>query len=174
MGKAHAQPHPARLISVVTALRVILSSVLGTGFMPIAPATFASFVALAAIWVLPRAVVSYGAVLMIVFFVGVALSSWGERRWGRDPRQVTIDEFIGMLVTFLLVPFSAGTAVAGFLLFRFFDIVKLPPIRVMERLPRGWGIVMDDVAAGFYANVILQIASRLIWRSGTGLWTWLP
>jgi phosphatidylglycerophosphatase A len=77
-----------------------------------------------------------------------------------DPSQVVIDEIIGQMVCFLWVPVSAFSLVAGFLMFRFFDIVKPFPVRTCERLPGGMGIVFDDVAAGLYAGGVLSI---LLW-----------
>jgi phosphatidylglycerophosphatase A len=70
-----------------------------------------------------------------------------------DPQEVVIDEVLGMAVTLAFLPLSLQTIGIGFLLFRFFDIVKPFPARRSEKLPGGWGIVMDDVVAGIYANV---------------------
>ncbi|OGW89898.1 MAG: hypothetical protein A3A73_01345 [Omnitrophica bacterium RIFCSPLOWO2_01_FULL_50_24] len=74
-----------------------------------------------------------------------------------DPNSVVIDEVVGMLISFCFVPVTWKTLAVGFVLFRTFDIVKPPPIRWVERLPKGFGIVLDDVAAGIYANLILQV-----------------
>lgn len=172
MGKEDAQPHEADLgqtgagprpITPLTLFPIIIGSVLGTGFIPIAPATFASLLTLALIWILPKSLLTYSAVTAVAFLLAVWLASWFERRWGHDARQITIDELVGMLITFLLVPFSLLSAIVGLLLFRFFDIVKLPFVRRFERLPGGWGVVMDNVAAGVCANAVLQLVFRLVW-----------
>jgi phosphatidylglycerophosphatase A len=94
-----------------------------------------------------------------------------------DPGEVVADEFAGQSVTFLLYPlFGADNlspsglwliALAGFMLFRLFDITKPPPIRKLEKLPRGWGILADDLLAGVFAAILLLIGV-LIWLARTG------
>ena len=79
-----------------------------------------------------------------------------ERYWGKDPSKVVIDEVSGMAIGLLLLPVNVKYLFAAFILFRFFDIVKPLYIRKIEALPRGWGIMLDDVAAGIYTNVLLQ------------------
>ena len=160
----HVAVVPRDRLSPFGALQLLLGSVLGTGYIPIAPATFASLLALPLIWVLPKSVAVYGVVFVVAFVVGVYLATVLERRWGKDDRHITVDELVGMLVAFFLVPFSIWSALAGFLAFRFFDIVKLPFVRWFERLAGGWGVVMDDVMAGVCTNVVLQVVFRLIWR----------
>jgi phosphatidylglycerophosphatase A len=83
-----------------------------------------------------------------------------EPQWGIDSNKVVIDEVAGMSVTLLFVPVKGVNIFIGLLLFRFFDIVKPLFIKKIERLPGGWGVMMDDLVAGFYANIILQI---VIW-----------
>jgi phosphatidylglycerophosphatase A len=163
---ATPSPHPAP----ISIIQIVLGSVFGTGYIPIAPATFASLLALPLIAVLPRSVLVYAVVTAATFLLGVYLATVLERRWGKDNRHITIDELVGMLVGFFLVPFSIWSAIAGFLLFRFFDIVKLPFVRAFERLSGGWGVVMDDVMAGVCTNVMLQVVFRLIWRVPAPPW----
>lgn len=79
-----------------------------------------------------------------------------EPDWGKDSSRVVIDEVAGMWITMLLVPVTTPRLLAGLVLFRFFDIVKPLYIRRMEQLPGGVGVMMDDVLAGIYANVLLQ------------------
>ena len=76
----------------------------------------------------------------------------------KDPQFVVIDEVAGQLITLIAVPVSWKSLVLGFILFRGFDIVKPPPVRQLEHLPEGIGIVLDDVAAGVYALAIMQLA----------------
>jgi len=92
------------------------------------------------------------------FAVAVYTAGVMARDWGPDPGPVVIDELVGYLVSVAFLPHSIWIAVAGFFLFRAFDIVKPPPARRLERLPGGWGIVMDDVAAGLYCQLILWAA----------------
>ena len=74
-----------------------------------------------------------------------------------DPQFVVIDEVAGQLITLVAAPVSWKTILAGFILFRAFDIVKPPPVRQLERLPEGTGIVLDDVGAGLYALAFMQV-----------------
>jgi phosphatidylglycerophosphatase A len=79
-----------------------------------------------------------------------------------DPSIVVIDEIVGMWVSLIFLPKSFPVAVLAFLLFRAFDILKPPPARQAERLPRGWGIMLDDVAAGVYANICCRLLLLLV------------
>ena len=78
------------------------------------------------------------------------------RLWQEDPSHVVIDEVAGQLVTLIACPIHWQALLAGFILFRVFDILKPPPIRSLERLPEGTGIVVDDLGAGVYALIVLQ------------------
>ena len=108
-------------------------------------------------------------VVIVLSMVGIWAASRAERLFGRkDPGAVVIDEVVGQLVTFAFVPplFLGGPSypfkiVIGFVLFRTFDIVKPYPIRQLEKLPSGLGIVIDDIAAGFYAGTALAIINAL-------------
>jgi phosphatidylglycerophosphatase A len=75
----------------------------------------------------------------------------------KDPQFVVIDEVAGQLIALIGVPLTWKTFLAGFILFRAFDIVKPPPVRQLEKLPEGTGIVLDDVAAGIYALIVMQL-----------------
>lgn len=91
----------------------------------------------------------------------LAVGTWAAQRvepaWGKDSYRVVIDEVAGMWVSLLFVPITGPRLLVGLLLFRFFDIAKPMYIRRMEKLPGGVGVMMDDVLAGIYANVLLQI-----------------
>ena len=95
--------------------------------------------------------------LVTIFFIGVFIATRVEKEWGHDSNRVVIDEVHGMLVALFLIPADWRYVLAAFVLFRFFDIVKPLGIRSMERQPKGWGVMLDDVLAGLYSNVILQI-----------------
>ena len=77
--------------------------------------------------------------------------------WEEDPSHVVADEMVGMWLTLVGNPLTLGNFVIGFLLFRFFDIAKPLGVRRLESIPGGWGVVLDDVLAGVYANVVLQL-----------------
>jgi len=96
----------------------------------------------------------------------VALGRWTVEYYGRkDPGSCVLDEAAGICLTALFVPIYTGwrevwALLAVFVAFRIFDIVKLPPAKQLERLPYGWGILMDDLAAAVYANLVCQVVLR--------------
>ena len=139
---------------------------LGIGFLPLAPGTWASGATVLLVafihWVVPtREALVLGGVLVLLTPLAVVFSTrYSQAENHPDPSQVVIDEIIGQMVCFLWIPISIFSLAVGFLMFRFFDIVKPFPVRTCERLPGGMGIVCDDVAAGLYAGVLLSI---LLW-----------
>lgn len=134
-------------------------SAFGCGFGPLVPGTYGSLAGLAIALLIPAEHWTVGIV------VGVAISSaltvilgpGAIRAAGRkDPQQVVMDEVAGMMLTLLLVPGpSPVEAGCGFLFFRAFDILKPPPARQLERMPAGWGILLDDLVAGVLAMACL-------------------
>src|SRR5262249_3109685 len=101
--------------------------------------------------------------IAVVFFAGV----WAADRVSKaihdpDPKIVVVDEVVGQLAAWVFVPVRLSTLIAGFFLFRLFDIVKPPPARQLERMHGGWGIVLDDLMAGIYANLVLQALVRWV------------
>jgi phosphatidylglycerophosphatase A len=97
------------------------------------------------------------AVTAVFLVVGIWSAGKVEAGWGEDSYRVVIDEVAGMCISLLFVPVKWPYVLIGLVLFRFFDIAKPLYIRKMELLDGGWGVMMDDVLAGVYANVILQI-----------------
>jgi phosphatidylglycerophosphatase A len=92
------------------------------------------------------------AIVVVVTLIGIPAATRVSRGAGiKDPQFVVIDEVAGQLVALIAVPLAWKTFLAGFILFRVFDILKPPPVRQLEALPEGTGIVLDDVAAGLYA-----------------------
>jgi phosphatidylglycerophosphatase A len=101
-----------------------------------------------------------GAVLIVL--IGIPAATRVSRASEiKDPSFVVIDEVAGQLIALIAVPLAWKTFLASFILFRAFDIIKPPPVRQLEALPQGTGIVLDDVAAGIYALVVMQILLRL-------------
>jgi phosphatidylglycerophosphatase A len=150
----------------------------GAGFGKPGPGTWGS-VAAVLIWSAVAFLLHPGAnLLLMLTLMGVVLSvglgvpaaTIAEREAGRtDPGFVVIDEVAGQWITLLPLTFAPGSAhldwkhvVAALLLFRIFDVTKPFPIRKLENLPEGWGILFDDVAAGLYAGAVLLIISRWI------------
>ncbi|GAB2701952.1 hypothetical protein GCM10027037_29290 [Mucilaginibacter koreensis] len=97
-------------------------------------------------------------ITIVVTLIGIYVGNQVEPDWGKDSYRVVIDEVAGMLVTLLFLPQRLDLMIAAFILFRFFDMVKPLGIRKMENLPAGTGVMMDDVLAGVYGNILLQIA----------------
>ncbi|WP_199560911.1 phosphatidylglycerophosphatase A family protein [Mucilaginibacter hurinus] len=97
-----------------------------------------------------------------IFFIGVYAGNKVEPYWGKDNYRVVIDEVAGMWITMLFIPANLWLLIAGFILFRFFDMVKPHYIKSMEKLPGGVGVMMDDVLAGAYANIVLQMFIYLV------------
>jgi phosphatidylglycerophosphatase A len=93
--------------------------------------------------------------------IGIPAATQISRAYAtKDPQFVVIDEVAGQLIALIAAPLTWKTFLAGFILFRAFDIVKPPPVRQLEKLPEGTGIVLDDVAAGIYALAVMQLLLR--------------
>jgi len=141
-------------------LILLLASNGGLGYAPVAPGTFGTLAGIPAYYLMaalsPAGYAATWAVLLTVSF-------WAADRAGRiygiaDDGRIVIDELVGYLVTVAFLPFSWPAVILGFLLFRFFDIVKLPPASWFDRSwKNGFGVVLDDVAAGIYAAAALRI-----------------
>jgi phosphatidylglycerophosphatase A len=98
------------------------------------------------------------AIIFIVFLIGIPAATHAEKNFDKeDPRYCVIDEVAGQMIALLLVPHQIGFYIAGFFLFRFFDILKPFPIKHLEKIPQGLGIMIDDVAAGLYALGVLHL-----------------
>ena len=132
------------------------------GYFPIAPGTAGSLAALA-LYAIVRWVqrpVFETAVMITIFIAGVWAATRAEQVLGvEDPGPVVIDEVLGMLLTLAWLPLSMTGVVAGFLLFRIFDVVKPFPAGRLEHAPRGWGIMLDDAMAGVYGQLALRLAA---------------
>ena len=140
---------------------LLLASTFGAGYVPTAPGTAGTLVAIPIFLVLSSIPFPlYELTILTFFFFASWISGEAERCWERkdDPR-IVIDEIMGYLITMLWLPRTILFIILGFFLFRFFDIVKPPPIRLLEKAKGGYGIVLDDVLAGVYSNIILQIIS---------------
>lgn len=142
-------------------LITIIGSFLYTGFFPFAPATFASLVWLLVWLYVPGGRwMSHPIALALTLPVSVWVSGVMEGYYGEDAPAIVIDEFVGMQVTFLFAAPSLSTGIAGFLLFRVFDIVKPFPAGRSQRLPGGIGVVTDDLLAGLYSLAALSLLIR--------------
>ena len=131
------------------------------GHLKFAPGTMGSLLGVLLVFVCQNNPASSIFLLSVVFGIAVWSSRVAADEAGeKDPSWVVIDEVCGVMVSFLFISMSWPRFFVGFLAFRFFDIVKPVPIRYLERLPNGFGIVLDDVMAGLYANILLQLLIR--------------
>ena len=94
---------------------------------------------------------------LIIIILGIWSGNAVDSIWGKDSSKVVIDEFAGMMITLLFTPLSFTSIIIGLLLFRFFDIAKPLYIKKLENLPKGWGVMADDVLAGIYSLIILRL-----------------
>lgn len=150
--------------------RAILFAATGCyiGTLPMAPGTFGSLIGVPVCFLLSRFNFLQSIVgLLILIFFAIAIASAAEKILRqKDPGQIVIDEIAGLAVTFVGVTFNLMTLLAGFIIFRIFDILKPFPIRFLEkRIGGGTGVVLDDVLAGVYANLGVRL---VIYISGIG------
>ena len=158
-------------------MKRLLASCFGLGWLPVAPGTWGSLppvIVFALMCHFGASVVSISIVMAALVLAGsvicvkcapASIAAIGKA----DPGEVVADEFAGQALTFLPISVVAAgqtwvVALLGFLLFRLFDITKPWPIRKLEKLPAGWGILLDDLLAGLYAAIVLLIGGRL-WLS---------
>jgi phosphatidylglycerophosphatase A len=146
----------------VSRLGLIVATFGYVGYFPIAPGTAGSLAALA-LYAVIRWVhdpLFETAVIVTILVVGVWAASRAEQVLAvEDPGPVVIDEVLGMLMTLAWLPLSLTGVVAGFVLFRIFDIVKPFPAGRLEHAPRGWGIMLDDAMAGVYGHLALRLGA---------------
>jgi len=157
----------------------LISTSLGAGFLPVCPGTWGALVGIILwlplyIWAAPAVCVWTTAILSVVFgILGVWSSSEAEKYWGQDPVVACIDETVGQWIS--MIPIAGITLcpwweiVVAFALFRFFDIFKPLGIRVTERLPRGWGMMADDVLAGIYSAIIILAVNHFFVFPANGI-----
>jgi phosphatidylglycerophosphatase A len=130
------------------------------GTVPFASGTFGSLIGLPVCFLLSRLNFLQSVICILVFILfAIGIASAAEKILKqKDPGQIVIDEIAGLMVTFAGLPFNLKTVLAGFIIFRVFDILKPFPIRNLEkRVGGGSGIVLDDVLAGVYSNLILRL-----------------
>jgi len=128
------------------------------GYLPFAPGTFGTLAALVFMAIIKPSL--YLHIGLTVFFIiaGVISSDKAEELLGqKDSRHIIIDEFAGYMASLLFLPFNWGYIIAAFVLFRFFDVLKPPPIRKLEHFHGGFGIMADDFGAAVYTNLVLQL-----------------
>ncbi len=138
-------------------LQKIIASTLGIGYIGKGGGTVAAlFTALCWYLFQPGTLWQWG-ITVVVILLGIWSGNKVEAEWGKDDKKVVIDEVAGMCISLLLLPATPMYILSALILFRYFDISKPLFIRRMEHFPGGWGVMLDDVLAGIYANLILQV-----------------
>lgn len=147
---------------------LFFSTGFGLGYCPFAPGTVGSLPGILLAFCLTRESAWLQATLIAVFFLcGIYLCN-ASLKWfeGKDPRQVTIDEVVSMPVTFFLIPLNPITLGIGFLLNRILDITKPWPAYQSQSLPKGLGIMIDDLISAIYSNLLMQLLVILLRHQG--------
>jgi phosphatidylglycerophosphatase A len=141
---------------------MLLATFFYTGYLPIAPGTWASLVTTLLVYFIKpyREAPFYFQipVIVLIFIIGLPAAGAAEKHFDKkDPRKCVIDEVAGQMVSLLFIPYNVYFYAAAFFLFRFFDILKPFPVKRAERIPGGLGIMLDDILAGLYALAVLQL-----------------
>ena len=135
-----------------------IGSGLFTGYIPFASGTFGSLVAIFIYWIpgfeqlhiiIPT--------IVILFIYGVYVASKFEKIYSKDPSQCTVDEVVGTWISLIAIPKSILLTLTSFFIWRALDIIKPFPARSSEKLPGGWGIMIDDVISGFYSVILVHL-----------------
>ncbi|MDQ3292748.1 MAG: phosphatidylglycerophosphatase A [Bacteroidota bacterium] len=142
-------------------LHKVISTSLGIGYIKNGGGTVAALFTCICWYLAPfggnETVLLQIATTLLITFFGVWSASKVEPIWGKDDKKVVIDEVAGMCISLIWVPVTLLNLLAAFILFRIYDIAKPFFIRKAEKIPGGWGVMLDDVLAGIFANVTLQI-----------------
>ncbi|MDD4155030.1 MAG: phosphatidylglycerophosphatase A, partial [Candidatus Cloacimonetes bacterium] len=157
--------------NIKSQLTYIIGTLFGIGFFPIMSGTIATFTIAIVWWLIPdyffyntiEQTIHYDSYLylsiflIISGFLSVFICTKCEKKFGHDASSIVIDEAFGYLFAILFLPKTLMIAIYAFILFRIFDISKPLFINKLQNLPKGWGIMIDDIVSGIIANIILQI-----------------
>lgn len=141
----------------------LLSTFFYIGYFPIAPGSAASAVGILICYLLKDSLLIWGVVFVMITVLGFMAAGKMEELVGeKDPSCVVIDEVSGVMIAFFLLPFKWPVVVSAFFLFRAFDMFKIYPSNRLESLPGAAGIMTDDIMAGIYTNVVMQITLWIV------------
>ena len=145
----------------MNAISKLVATALGAGYSPVAPGTCGTLVAVPLVWALAGLPIwQFALVTVAVTAIGIVAAQRADHAWGtHDSGRIVIDEVAGYMVTMLPVARDHWATLAiGFVVFRLFDIVKPPPVRWLDQhLPGGWGVVLDDIAAGVMGAIVMAV-----------------
>jgi phosphatidylglycerophosphatase A len=142
------------------AIVIMLATVFFFGYFPYAPGTAGALPGLAISVLMlylktPPAI--YAVIVLVMIIASIPISTRAEKLFGvKDCRHIVLDEMVSVPITLFLIPLRPHFIMTAFVLNRLADIVKPPPAHQSQRLPGGWGIILDDVIAGIYANLAMQ------------------
>lgn len=139
--------------------KTIIATGFGTGFLPIGPGSWGTFPGMLLFAAMCRLhPLAYIFLIIALIPFGVHLATEAEKYFKKkDPKCVVIDEIIAFPVTMFLIPMTTGTMLLGFFLNRLMDTIKIWPCHRLEKLPGGWGIMMDDITAGIYSCLLMHV-----------------
>ncbi|MBI3008074.1 MAG: phosphatidylglycerophosphatase A [Candidatus Omnitrophica bacterium] len=136
----------------------LISTCFYTGYSPVVPGTLGSLAGLLLYVLIGKDFMFYTGVSIFLLIVGFLISGRAENIFGiKDDRRIVIDEVCGMMLSLLFIPYKRLYYLMGFLLFRLFDICKPYPARKLEKMSGSAGIMLDDIAAALYTNLVLRI-----------------
>jgi phosphatidylglycerophosphatase A len=141
----------------------LIGSGFGSGYAPVASGTAGSFVALVIWYFLPEmSAIQQIAFIVITFFIGIPICTAMEKEYGYDPKQAVWDEFVGQWAALFMLPQTLWVLGASFLIFRALDVWKPFPAQRSQKLPGGWGIMIDDLIVGIYTAGVLHLILLLL------------
>ncbi len=148
----------------------LISTFFGVGNIPVASGTFGTLAAAILYYLfVPETLYDnyrWGfAVILFLIIISFPLASSIKRvenKFGEDSGRIVIDEVIGYIVTMMFLPKTLFVIISGFILFRIFDILKPEPVNMSQKIKNGWGVLIDDILAGIYANIAIRIILRFI------------
>ena len=145
----------------------MIATFFGAGYVTKVSGTVGSVLALVILWFLPPVTGWWLWIgLPTLFLIGVWASTHAETHLGHDANSILIDEIVGQWLILAFVPKQAVIWIIGFFLFRGFDVLKPFPVNRSQKLPGGWGVMIDDVLAGIYALILLRIGMAVFGYNG--------
>lgn len=150
-------------------ISLLISTCLGTGYFPKMPGTAGSVLSLMIYVILPESFFAgfWPNIIFLIFIISASLAvvpfiNISEKILGHDSGIIVIDEFLAFLLAVLFLPKSLTTGLLAFVFFRIFDIFKPEPVNKLQSLPGGFGVMADDIMAGIYSNICMQIIYILV------------
>ncbi len=148
---------------IKNSIYILLATGFGLGYIQVAPASFSCAISVL-VWymLLPNYRFVYLMLTFALLILGLVISNDLTERWGKDPKKIVIDEYAGFLLPLFFTTKKVLPLAVAFLFFRIFDVLKPFPLRRLERLPGGWGVMLDDIGAGLYTLIIVLILKSLL------------